>query len=93
MGGGVMGAVRDFVQFEFDSSSPSGKTSVWKVINRSFEGSTGVYLGVVKWYGAWRCYAFFPTRDTLFESKCLTQIAKFCKEQTDLHMGRVPSPD
>lgn len=35
-------------------------------------------LGQVKWYGPWRCYAFFPADGTLFERVCLRDIAAFC---------------
>lgn len=34
-------------------------------------------LGEVKWYGAWRKYCFFPTPNSVFETKCLSDIILF----------------
>ena len=31
-------------------------------------------LGIIKWYGRWRQYAFFPEIDTLYNSECLNDI-------------------
>lgn len=33
-----------------------------------------VYLGHIKFYGSWRKFVFYPACDTLFDSKCLTEI-------------------
>lgn len=38
---------------------------------------------MVKWYGGWRKYAFFPYADTLFEQDCLRDIAKMLDEVTE----------
>lgn len=35
------------------------------------------YLGEIKWRSGWRRYAFFPSKDTLYESQCLRDIADF----------------
>ena len=37
-------------------------------------------LGVIKWYGAWRQYAFFPENGTLFNTECLNDIISYIKE-------------
>ncbi len=58
----------------------TGKTKVWAVISK--EG--GFELGKVKWFGRWRCYAFFPT-DSIFEPKCLREIADFIESRTQEH--------
>jgi hypothetical protein len=34
-------------------------------------------LGEIKWYGAWRTYAFFPEVASLFNEQCLLDIAEF----------------
>lgn len=34
-------------------------------------------LGYVQWYGAWRCYAFFPSANCVFEKTCLKDITAF----------------
>lgn len=63
----------------------TGKTDVW-----SIEGETD-RLGVVKWFGRWRGYAFFPKTGTVFEQKCLRAVADFCERITKDHReaGRV----
>ena len=53
------------------------KTKIWTV--HSLDGPV---LGLVKFYGAWRQYAFFPEFPTLFEPRCLRDIADFCQAET-----------
>jgi hypothetical protein len=48
---------------------------------------TGALLGCVRWYGAWRCYSFFPEPSTLFERTCLREIADFLEDLTKAHRG------
>ena len=69
---------QSYITFEFDGFSESGKTSVWQVWSK--EG--GNHLGDVRWFGRWRCYAFFPNHSTVFERKCLRDIADFCERET-----------
>lgn len=52
------------------------KTKVYTV--RTEEGRT--FLGEIKWYGAWRCYAFYPTENTVFEKTCLKDITTFLEK-------------
>jgi hypothetical protein len=54
-----------------------GKTNRWRVATLA-----GETLGYVKWWGAWRKYAFFPLASTLYEEKCLRDIAEFCERET-----------
>lgn len=42
-------------------------------------------LGFIRWYGAWRKYAFVPNTETIFEATCLRDIADFCERQTREH--------
>lgn len=35
------------------------------------------YLGTIKWYSPWRTYCFFPTPDTLYDTKCLQDIGSY----------------
>ena len=37
-------------------------------------------IGVVKWYGAWRKYCFFPNGDTIWDMKCLQQVCDWLLE-------------
>lgn len=59
---------------------PKGKgvTRAWRI--ETVEG--GDNLGTVKWWPAWRKYAFFPEPGKLFEPDCLRDLADFCETQT-----------
>jgi len=81
---------RSFISFIEGEAKP--KTRTWEVWSRpQDEGGKdggGGMLGEVKWYGPWRCYAFFAQAQTVFERKCLRGIATFCEEQTITHRSR-----
>ena len=49
------------------------KTKVVSVTSK-LHGDT---LGIIKWYGAWRQYAFFPEEGTLFNKSCLDDIINY----------------
>jgi len=49
------------------------KTSVWHCLSQS----SHAVLGVVKWYGPWRQYCFFPEPDTIFNVGCHKDIDDF----------------
>lgn len=34
-------------------------------------------IGIIKWYGAWRKFCFFPNPDTIWDEKCLTKLNNF----------------
>lgn len=72
-----------FIEFHDGGRSPSGKTAVYFV-----NAKQGGQLGMVKWFGRWRCYAFFPLGDTVFERVCLRDIAAFCEQETVAHRGQ-----
>lgn len=55
--------------------SPSGKTSIWRVLNKSTQTS----LGEIRWYASWRQYTFMPTQGTIFSAGCLNDIENFIK--------------
>jgi hypothetical protein len=59
----------------------TGKTKIWEVMSKG----QGAILGVIKWYGAWRKYSFSPRSNTIFEEKCLRDIADFCERETLAH--------
>jgi len=40
------------------------------------------WLGDIKWYGAWWCYVFEPDGQTIYEKKCLRDIAQFLDDLT-----------
>ena len=51
------------------------KTEIFKVVAKA----DNFVLGEIKWYPSWRCYAFYPTGNTVFELTCLQDITNFVK--------------
>ena len=58
---------------EFTTVERKAKTDVISVESKR----TGDILGVIKWFGRWRQYAFFPKTDTIFNTECLNDIVKY----------------
>ena len=48
------------------------KTEIWRV-----KSTSDVFLGEIKWYGAWRQYCFFPEEFMVFNSGCLKDLCRF----------------
>ena len=57
-----------YLEFQFLEKKP--KTKVIGVYSKR----SGDRLGIIKWYGAWRQYAFYPEYETLFNTECLNDI-------------------
>ncbi len=76
----------EFITIKLTEKKP--KTNVYGVCNKKTE----LYLGEIKWWGAWRQYCFFPESDTLYERKCLRAIVEFIdrlmEEQKKLQKAR-----
>lgn len=68
---------RTWIKFVLVEEKP--KTSVYHV--RAMEGNH--YLGEIKWYSAWRTYAFLPEEKTVFEPVCLGELAGFINQLMD----------
>lgn len=64
----------------FAPSAPCKKTSVWLV-----KPKDGSPIGMVRWYGPWRKYCFYPGDATVYEQDCLRDIADFCERKTKEH--------
>jgi hypothetical protein len=60
----------DFFQRE---DLQKGVTKVYDIVSKDGDA----LLGKIKWYGPWRCYAFFPQANCLFEKTCLKDITGF----------------
>ena len=58
------------------------KTDVWEVVSTS-----GALLGVVRWYGAWRQFCFFPGGGSIFNHRCLRDLSIFLDRVTMKHKG------
>lgn len=57
----------------------TGKTQVFSILPKGDPESL-IEIGQIKWYPAWRKYAFFPEPNCVFESQCLTDIINFINE-------------
>jgi hypothetical protein len=53
----------------------AGKTQSWNVCNKQH----GDKLGIIKWYGPWRQYCYFPTIQAVYSTGCLQDINNFIK--------------
>jgi hypothetical protein len=69
------------LNFTLIGRSPSGITQIWQITSVH----TGVLLGQISWYSAWRRYVIFPESGTVYDSACLTEITKFLDEQMSIH--------
>ena len=76
----------NLVEFSEPTPSESGKTSIWAV--HSTKDAGYVLLGLVKWFGRWRKYAFFPEPLLVFEQDCLRDLADFCQQRSKEHRQR-----
>ena len=57
------------------------KTIVMHVLNKD-----GQFLGMIKWYGAWRQYTFVtPAMPLTFNNRCLQDITDVLTELNDAH--------
>lgn len=54
----------------FTSRPASGKTQVVSVASVR----SGDLLARIAWFGRWRCYAFYPEPDTIWNIDCLHEI-------------------
>jgi hypothetical protein len=68
----------EFIDFVALGHLPTGKMPRFRVV--TVEGKEG--LGDIKWYGAWWCYVFEPDGQTIYEKKCLRDIAQFLDDLT-----------
>lgn len=63
---------------EFIEIPTQTSTKVWQVRSKSQQSS----LGLVKWWGHWWQYCFFPERESLYSAGCLRDIAGFCEQES-----------
>lgn len=70
-----------YIEFHWAGYSKSGSTETWRVMPKN--NNDGL-IGTIKWYGSWRCYAFYPFPECVFEKQCLRDIANFCEKVTKL---------
>lgn len=58
-------------------------TNTYEVLEKG--GGLTSLLGVIKWFGRWRKYVFFPVQNTLYEETCMREISQFIVEETQAH--------
>jgi hypothetical protein len=70
-----------WITFRVAGRSDSGRTAVWRILPKGEQGG----IGDVRWYAPWRRYCLMPFGNTVFEEKCLREIATFCEDRTKEH--------
>jgi len=58
---------------EFNVIEKKPKTKVIEVTSKLH----GDRLGIIKWFGRWRQYAFLPENGTVFNVECLDNIQNY----------------
>jgi len=81
-----------YIYFFHDTEDDNPKTQVWEI----FSKDDNTWLGRIKWFARWRCYAWSSTylleeqhgrfvSDIVFEKDCTREIADFCDKLTITH--------
>ena len=60
---------------EFDKVGETGKTEIWNILSKP----SGLVLGEIKWYGAWRQYCFWPSSRCVFNIDCMDDVKKMIR--------------
>lgn len=66
-----------YIDFRLLEEKP--RTQVWGIYSKSQD----IRLGVVRWWGSWRQYCFFPEDGILYSSGCLSDIIAFIGKLMD----------
>jgi len=74
-----------FLTFIPQDGDPTRRTQVITVSSKGEDKntrrpSTGISLGIIRWYAPWRRYVFVVEPGTLFDSQCLDDIATYLSE-------------
>ncbi len=62
----------EYLKFELFSST--GLTDIYRIYSKLDMHHP---LGLIKWFGAWRKYVFYPSEETCFDIGCLGEICAF----------------
>jgi len=68
-----------YLEFSLIEEKPIGLGQKIKVIG-VWSKKNGDRLGIIKWFGRWRQYAFFPENGTIFNVECLNDIQTYIRE-------------
>lgn len=70
----------EYIHFVLVDEKPKiYRTTVWSCQNNK----SGEELGVVKWYGPWRQYCYFPAQPSVYSAGCMDDIANFIRMLMD----------
>lgn len=73
-----MDTYKEYISFHLNHAKSTEKTKAFNVRGRTSQ----VYLGLIKFRPQWRKYVFEPEANTVYDHKCLVEIASFCEDQT-----------
>ncbi len=59
----------------------TGKTQIYEIATKDDQK----ILGYLKWFGSWRCYAFYPEPHTVFEATCMQDIIEALSQLNNEH--------
>jgi hypothetical protein len=65
---------RRFVDFERQPNSETGVTQFWFVYSK---GKVAIKIATIQWFGRFRAYSIYPIDETVYDAKCLREIADF----------------
>ncbi len=68
----------NYKYLHFEEIETKKKTSEWSCRNNRKKDE----LGIIKWYGTWRQYCYFPTVQAVYNESCLRDIGDFINQLT-----------
>lgn len=75
------------------TNKPKGKKTniynIFKIMDypKHYDGEE--YLGLIKWYGGFRQYVFYPDHDTMWSKGCLELINNFLDKINKRHRNKL----
>lgn len=82
----------EYIRFEvLEAPGPKRKTPVYGVFVKD-TGPGASPLGEIRWWGAWRCFTFWPAPNTIYERQCLLDVIKFMDSLMADRKQGVPYP-
>jgi len=66
----------EYIRFVLIPEREIKKTKLYHVYNNK----GGPPIGLIKWYGSWRQYCFFPATQTIYSKGCLLDIINFIEQ-------------
>lgn len=70
--------VYKYITFSVIEGAPTGNKKTASFFCRN--NKSGANLGVIRWYGAWRQYCYFPAVEGIYSAGCLDDISEFIQD-------------